>query len=101
MAITIVELRAHLGTKVEDGQLDRNLETAVELIDSWLGLKKTRVPANVYDSALLTVAQQLFYRDTKDSSSGGQYANGDFVTTIPKNPMHYAYPLLRPFVGWF
>lgn len=101
MAITVVELRAFLKSKADDSQLERNLETAIDLLDTWLGTRKTKVPTMVYETAALTVAQQLYYRDTKDASSGGQYAQDGFATTIPKNPMHYAYPLLRPFVGWF
>ncbi|WP_143547105.1 hypothetical protein [Rhodococcus sp. 05-2255-1e] len=107
--ITVVELRAFVGnpkdigdTAVTDETLDRILATAVSLIDTWLGTRKVKVPADVYDTVLLGVAQQLYYRDTKDTSSAGQYGpSGDFVTTIVRDPMHYAYPILRKYVGWF
>lgn len=102
--ITIVELRAHLGvneSNFSDDQLDLVLETAFETLDVWLGTKKDKVPTNTYDICLLGVAQQLYYRMTKDSSSSGQYSEGDFVLSRPKDPMHYAYPMLRRHVGWF
>jgi hypothetical protein len=103
--ITVVELRAFVGANestVSDGTLDRNLETAVSLIDTWLGDRKVKVPADAYDTVLLGVAQQLYYADRRDTSTSGQYgSDGTFVTARPKDPMHYAYPVLRKYVGWF
>lgn len=103
--ITVVELREFVGANestVSDQTLDRNLETAVSLIDGWLGVRKSKVPADAYDTVVLTVAQQLFYADKRETSTSGQYGqDGTFVTARPKDPMHYAYPILRKFVGWF
>jgi hypothetical protein len=104
MSVTVDELRQYVGAKADkDSILERNLDSAIELIDRYLGSKLNAVPEQVYESAVLLVAQELYYRDTRNSSSGGQYATSEgFITATPKrDPVHFAYPLLRPFVGWF
>ncbi|MDI9895087.1 hypothetical protein QM797_10150 [Rhodococcus sp. IEGM 1381] len=86
----------------DDPNLKRNLDSAGSMIDAFLGVRKSKVPVPVYMSVHLKVAQQLYFADTKDTSTSGQYGqDGTFVTVRPKDPMHYAYPILRKFVGWF
>lgn len=88
--------------KYDYQDLQRNLEVAATLIDTYLGVRKSKVPEHVYVSVHLMVAQQLYYADARDTSTSGQYApDGTFITARPKDPMHYAYPILRKFVGWF
>ncbi|NIL90704.1 hypothetical protein RhoFasSB10_03034 [Rhodococcus fascians] len=103
-AVSIADFRKFIGANAEtsDADLSRNLQTAIDLLDQWLGARKVKIPANTYVSVLLGIGQQLYYADNRDTSTSGQYGqDGTFVTARPKDPMHYAYPLLRKFVGWF
>ncbi|WP_155293056.1 hypothetical protein [Rhodococcoides fascians] len=103
-AVSIADFRTFIGAGelTSDAVLSRNLETAIDLLDHWLGARKVKIPANTYVSVLLGIGQQLYYANSRDTSTSGQYSqDGTFVTARPKDPMHYAYPILRKFVGWF
>lgn len=104
MSITATDLQQFVQAKDEKLEvLERNLETAIALIDRFVGTRAALVPEAVYDSAVLQLGQELYYRDQRNSSSGGQYAvGGEFVTAVPRtDPMHFIVPMLRPFVGWY
>jgi hypothetical protein len=103
--VTVDNFRKHVGASLQvtsDETLEHILVSATLLIDNFLGTRASKVPTEIYDTAILWTAQQLYYSNKRDTSTSGQYSQeGTFVTTRPKDPMHYAYPLLRKFVGWF
>lgn len=104
MSVTVPELRAYVkANEDKDEVLTRNLEAANALVLRFVGTRVDLVPDSVLNSAVLQVAQELYYRDKKTADGGGQYQGGDFTggTVLRKDPMYHAYGLLRPFIGWY
>lgn len=103
--VGVDEFRKFIGAseKKTDDELARVLIIAHEMVNRFCGSRKSRVPQSVLNEAVLQVGQALYFRE-KETSDGRQnqyQTDGEYLSTLPrKDVMYYAYPLLRPFVGW-
>lgn len=104
--VDLAEFRKFIGSSdknTTDDELSRVLLLAYALVERFCGTRIARVPQIVINEAVLQVGQALYFRE-KEGDKGRQNqfgTDGSFITTLPyKDVMHFAYPLLRPFVGW-
>ncbi|GGG14105.1 hypothetical protein GCM10007304_30240 [Rhodococcoides trifolii] len=104
--VDLQEFRTFVGatSKKSDDEIARVLLLSYELVNRFCGTRIAKVPQTVLNEAVLQVGQALYFRE-RDASDGrqNQYStDGEYLSTLPrKDVMYFAYPLLRPFVGWF
>ena len=104
--VTVEEFRAFVKTPKEDSNtvamLELSLGQAIEEVDRFCGSRIIRVPENTYRFAVLQVAQELYYRNTKQPNQQQMMPNGEFMPSRPtQDPLLGVYSSLRKWIGWF
>lgn len=99
MAVTVADLAAFLNAdETEDAvALTRALAVSVALLAPVLATAYREVPDAVEDEVTLEVAQAVFKRNQTPS---GQFATSEGVVNVPRDPMAFAWPILRRYVGY-
>lgn len=102
--VTVDEFKAFVKVGKEDAStmLELSLGQAIEEVDRFCGARIDRVPENTYRFAVLQVAQELYYRNTKQIGQQQIMPNGDFMPSRPtQDPLLGVYSSLRKWIGWF
>lgn len=104
--VTVDEFKDFVKTEKADSNtevmLELSLGHAIEEVDRFCGSRIDRVPENTYRFAVLQVAQELYYRNTKQINKQQIMPNGDFMPSRPtQDPLLGVYSSLRKWIGWF
>lgn len=96
MSVTVEQFQDYVGTKEDGAFVDRCITTARILITNYV--RDAEVPEAIKDTAILTVASELFHRRSAPNGIA-QFASMDgSPVRVAKDPMNSVYPLLLPFV---
>lgn len=100
MTITVVELRAYVGTDEDSDFMDSCLASGIAMVDRFIGTVTT-VPADVVDQAVLMASSELYHRRSAPNGVT-QFAtmDGSAPVRVAKDPLTAITPILLPFVGY-
>jgi hypothetical protein len=96
MAVTVEQFRAYVGTKEISTFVDNCLASAKQMVGKFVGT--ANVPVEVFDSAVLSCASELFHRRSAPNGVA-QFADLGTTVRIAKDPMNAAREMLLPFTG--
>jgi hypothetical protein len=100
MTITVVELRAYVGTDEDSDFIDSCLASGIAMVDRFIGTVTT-VPADVVDQAVLMASSELYHRRSAPNGVT-QFAtmDGSAPVRVARDPLVAITPILLPFVGY-
>lgn len=100
MTATAADLALFVGVPSATAQVVSAWDTAVVLVDGYVGSWSQSIPLEVLDRAYLETGAALFRRKQASGAGGAQFATADGSPVMyARDPMVTVYPLFASYLG--